>query len=108
MTYSFHELDSIASASYNKLYVEAFMKAMNMKDFVKHALVPGAENEVDTQGWSYGRAPRYFDGRVTDGRVTTRQISWVFARKEASMPEGALAMVYFSTFEDPIGYIVKE
>lgn len=91
---------------HNKLYVEAFVGALNERDFVRHQSKLNNAGEVlppMTQGWSWGIPPRYFDGRIT-----TRRTSWVFARKDLDMPEEACAMVYFTTEEGPIGYLVKE
>lgn len=91
---------------YNKLYVDAFVNAMNERDYVKHRNVKGEDGKPlapVTQGWSYGLAPRHFDGRVT-----TRRCSWVFGRVDQNMPEGACAMVFFTTEAEPIGFLVKE
>lgn len=88
---------------YNKLYVEAFVSAINDYAFMRHMLdEENPQRPPDTHGWSYGIEPRYFDGRVTSKRV-----SWVFARKDAVMPEEACAMVYFTTRLEPIGFLVK-
>jgi len=62
---------------YNRLYVYAFVQDMNDRDFV----------------------------RQPNGNVTSRRCHWVYARKEANMPEGALAVVYFTTNNARIGYL---
>src|SRR5574343_742357 len=106
-TYRFETLrPGLTNYGYNKLYVETFVGAMNDRDFVRHQTERDANGEFlapATQVWSYGVPPRHFDGRVT-----TRRTSWVFARKETGMPEGAVAMVYFITESAPIGFLTKE
>ncbi len=95
---------------HNKLYVEAFLGAMNDHDYQRHALKLGADGKPlppHTHGWSYGLQPRH-----NDGRVTTRRTSWVYAKAidaaaTGDMPEAACALVYFTTEAEPIGYLVK-
>ncbi len=99
--------------SYNKLYIQAFVDAMNARDFGRHMLDKANPNQAPiTQGWSYGIQARYFDGRIT-----TRRTSWVYARgtmeerladPDSFIPAGAVAMVYFTTKEAPVGYLVLE
>ncbi len=108
ITYRFVALHNSRTAvtSYNALYVEAFVGAMNARDYVRHATERdehGQFLEPRTQGWSYGLAPRFFDGRVT-----TKRTSWVYGIVTEDMPEGACALVYFTTDGAPIGYLVRE
>lgn len=102
-TYTFVALNPQVTAGLNKLYVEAFMTGLNLNDFVKHPVTPDKEHVVDESGWSYGLPPRY-----NDGRVTTRRTAWVYAKKGDDMPDGACAMVYFTTDGAPVGYLTKE
>lgn len=101
--YSFVELNPIAGMTYNKLYVDAFIRGLNEGDWLQHRVTEGQESQVDTHGWSYGLPPRYHDGRVT-----SRRCSWVYAKRASQMPEGACALVYFTTEEEPIGYLIRE
>lgn len=79
--YRFVEMNKTNSPvmGYNQLYVDAFVRAMNERKYYK----------------------------LPQGFVATKMTSWVIARKEENMPEGALAVVYFTTDKQPIGILVE-
>lgn len=89
-----------------KLNVQSFVEAVNAGDYVQHQYVAGRELEVNDHGWSYGMAPRYYDGRVT-----TRRTAWVYAKRVRTDDEpDAVAFVYFTANKGepdkaPLGYL---
>lgn len=106
-TYDFVSLQPhLTDWGHNKLYVDAFLGAMNERDFNRHPLDPDPTRRALVFG---SRSHPCYN----DGRITTRRVSWVYAIKLDNMPPDAVAMVYFTTAGgpdakdvlDPIGYL---
>ena len=104
--YEFVQFSTQLVSGDGKYCIKAFVDAVNTGDYVQHQYVAGRELEVNDHGWSYGMAPRYYDGRVT-----TRRTAWVYAKRiRTEAAPDAVAFVYFTANKGepdktPLGYL---
>lgn len=104
-TYTFIQFDGVVGN--HMVYVESFLRDMNAHRFIRHNnpqlanYTPDNMESLNRTRLAYGHAPLY-----NDGRVTPIHGGYVYGIVHADMPPNAVALVYLTTRDTPIGYLV--